>query len=88
MFSSPPCSFDFEYFLRILPYGSRNIYWDSRNRKNHPSIESSFSTLTIASTWDMLKTKHRFRLLLDSCVQAGQPFVSDNTTPRRNPEQS
>ncbi|MBV9926773.1 MAG: AAA family ATPase [Acidobacteria bacterium] len=28
---------------------------------------------------DMLKTKHRQRVLLAACVEAGQPFVVDNT---------
>lgn len=28
---------------------------------------------------DMLKTKHRLRLLLNACLEAGQSFVMDNT---------
>lgn len=28
---------------------------------------------------DMLKTRHRFQLVLDACLRAGQPFVIDNT---------
>ena len=28
---------------------------------------------------DMLKTKHRQRVLLDACIEARQPFVIDNT---------
>ena len=28
---------------------------------------------------DMLKTRHRFRLVLSACLEAGQPFVIDNT---------
>jgi predicted kinase len=28
---------------------------------------------------DMLKTKHRQQLLLAACIEAGQPFVVDNT---------
>lgn len=28
---------------------------------------------------DMLKTKHRLRLLLNACLEAKQPFVLDNT---------
>jgi predicted kinase len=28
---------------------------------------------------DMLKTRHRERILLCACLQAGQPFVADNT---------
>jgi predicted kinase len=27
---------------------------------------------------DMLKTKHRLRLALSACLEAGQPFVLDN----------
>jgi len=30
---------------------------------------------------DMLKTRHREKLLLDACRQAGQSFVVDNTNP-------
>lgn len=32
---------------------------------------------------DMLKTRHRERLLVDACVVAKQPFVVDNTNVRR-----
>lgn len=32
---------------------------------------------------DMLKTKHRFRLLLTACLEGGQPFVLDNTNVTR-----
>jgi predicted kinase len=31
---------------------------------------------------DMLRTRHRERLLLDACLEAKQPFVVDNTNPR------
>ena len=30
---------------------------------------------------DMLKTRHRERLLLQACIDAKQPFVVDNTNP-------
>jgi predicted kinase len=30
---------------------------------------------------DMLRTRHRERLLLDACLAAGQSFVVDNTNP-------
>lgn len=30
---------------------------------------------------DMLKTRHRERLLLEACIAARQPFVVDNTNP-------
>jgi predicted kinase len=32
---------------------------------------------------DMLKTRHRERLLLHACLEARQPFVVDNTNPTR-----
>jgi predicted kinase len=32
---------------------------------------------------DMLKTRHRQRLLVEACVAAKQPFVVDNTNVRR-----
>src|SRR5919202_3032505 len=31
---------------------------------------------------DMLRTRHRERLLLRACLEAKQPFVVDNTNPR------
>jgi predicted kinase len=30
---------------------------------------------------DMLKTRHRERILLEACIEAKQPFVVDNTNP-------
>ena len=33
---------------------------------------------------DMLKTKHRLRLLFDACLEARQPFVLDNTNVLRD----
>jgi len=30
---------------------------------------------------DMLRTRHREQLLVSACLQAGQPFVIDNTNP-------
>lgn len=32
---------------------------------------------------DMLKTKHRLRLLFNACIEAGQSFVLDNTNSSR-----
>lgn len=32
---------------------------------------------------DMLKTRHRERRLIDTCVRTGQPFVIDNTNPTK-----
>jgi predicted kinase len=36
---------------------------------------------------DMLKTRHRERCLLETCVQTHQRFVVDNTNPRREDRQ-
>ena len=36
---------------------------------------------------DMLRTRHRERLLLRACVEARQPFVVDNTNPTRSERQ-
>lgn len=33
---------------------------------------------------DMLKTRHRERLLFSACIEMKQPFVVDNTNPTRN----
>jgi predicted kinase len=32
---------------------------------------------------DMLRTRHRERILLNACLEAKQPFVIDNTNPTR-----
>ena len=32
---------------------------------------------------DMLRTRHRERILVDACIEAKQPFVVDNTNPTR-----
>jgi predicted kinase len=32
---------------------------------------------------DLLKTRYRERLILDACLKTGQPFVIDNTNPRK-----
>lgn len=32
---------------------------------------------------DLLRTRYRERLILDVCLKTGQPFVVDNTNPRR-----
>lgn len=36
---------------------------------------------------DMLKTRHRERLLLDACIEMKQPFVVDNTNPTKSDRQ-
>lgn len=36
---------------------------------------------------DMLVTRHRELLLLNACLEAGQPFVVDNTSPTRRERQ-
>lgn len=36
---------------------------------------------------DMLKTRHREKLLLDACIEMKQPFVVDNTNPTKDDRQ-
>ncbi len=36
---------------------------------------------------DMLKTRHRERLLLNACIEMKQPFVVDNTNPNTEDRQ-
>ena len=40
-----------------------------------------FFTTHVRLSLDMLKTRHRERLLVRACVEAKQPFVVDNTNP-------
>lgn len=40
-----------------------------------------FSQTHIRINLDMLKTRHREKRLLETCVEIGQPFVLDNTNP-------
>lgn len=42
-----------------------------------------FFSTHVRISLDMLKTRHRERILLDACLLARQPFVVDNTNPRR-----
>lgn len=42
-----------------------------------------FYTTHIRLNMDMLRTRHRERLLLDACLRAKQSFVIDNTNPLR-----
>ena len=49
----------------------RDRYWDSHVRINY----------------DMLRTRHREKLLLEACLAAGQPLVIDATNPSREDRQ-
>lgn len=40
-----------------------------------------FSDTHLRISLDMLRTRHRERLLVEACVAAKQPFVVDNTNP-------
>jgi hypothetical protein len=40
-----------------------------------------FFTSHVRINLDMLRTRHRERLLLRACIEGGQPFVVDNTNP-------
>lgn len=42
-----------------------------------------FADTHVRINLDMLRTRHRERLLLHACLDAGQDFVIDNTNPRR-----
>lgn len=42
-----------------------------------------FFTTHVRINLDMLKTRHREKLLLEACVAGGQPFVADNTNATR-----
>ena len=42
-----------------------------------------FSDTHIRINLDMLKTRHREKLLLQACLEMRQPFVIDNTNPTR-----
>ena len=54
-------------FIGIQGTGKSSFYQD-RFFHTHVRLNS-----------DMLKTKHRLRLLLQACLEAKQPFVLDNT---------
>lgn len=45
-------------------------------------IERYFAT-HVRISLDLLRTRHRERLLLDACLSTGMPFVVDNTNPTR-----
>lgn len=40
-----------------------------------------FATTHLRINLDMLKTRHREKRLLETCLEIGQPFVVDNTNP-------
>lgn len=42
-----------------------------------------FSGSHLCLSMDMLKTRHRERILFDACLRAKQPVVIDNTNPKK-----
>lgn len=46
-------------------------------------FSQNFFRTHIRINLDMLKTRHREKLILQACLQAKQPFVVDNTNPTR-----
>ena len=54
-------------FIGIQGTGKSSFYWQQ------------FFNTHVRINLDMLKTRHRFQLVLDACLKAGQPFVIDNT---------
>jgi predicted kinase len=42
-----------------------------------------FFTTHVQVNLDMLKTRHREKRLVQTCIETGQPFVVDNTNPTR-----
>lgn len=53
-----------------LPAAGKSTFYQQRFFHTHVRINL-----------DMLRTRHRERLLLRACLDAGQPFVVDNTNP-------
>lgn len=45
--------------------------------------QQRFSNMYLRLNLDMLKTRHRLKLLVEACLQAKQPFVIDNTNPTK-----
>ena len=45
--------------------------------------QQKFIDTHIRINLDMLKTRHREKILFDACLEAKQPFVIDNTNPTR-----
>ena len=54
-------------FIGIQGTGKSSFYWQN------------FFNTHVRINLDMLKTRHRVQLVLDTCLKAGQPFVIDNT---------
>ena len=54
-------------FIGIQGTGKSSFYWQK------------FFNTHVRINLDMLKTRHRFQLVLTACLEAGQPFVIDNT---------
>ena len=44
-------------------------------------FKERFADTHVRINLDMLKTRHREKLILEACLQAGQSFVVDNTNP-------
>jgi predicted kinase len=44
-------------------------------------FKERFADTHVRINLDMLKTRHREKLILEACLQAGQSFVIDNTNP-------
>jgi predicted kinase len=45
--------------------------------------QARFSATHLRINLDLLRTRHRERRFLQTCVETGQPFVVDNTNPTR-----
>lgn len=55
-----------------IPGSGKSTFYKERFFKTHIRINL-----------DMLKTRHREKILTAACIEAKQPFVSDNTNPTR-----
>ncbi len=44
-------------------------------------FKEHFADTHVRINLDMLRTRHREKLILDACLEAGQSFVVDNTNP-------
>jgi len=56
-------------FVGIQASG-KSTFWQEHFRDTHLRINL-----------DMLRTRHREKIILDACIEAGQPFLVDNTNP-------
>ncbi len=50
-------------------------------------FKERFADTHVRINLDMLRTRHREKLILEACLQAGQSFVVDNTNPTREDRQ-